>query len=59
MKAISYLRVGLATSVNVVLYAATSGRFLWLEGRVHRGVFRNWSAVPVRPERVPAPDQSG
>jgi len=43
VKAISYLRVGLATSVNVVLYAATSGRFIWLEGRVSRGLFQNWA----------------
>ena len=40
MKAFSYLKVGLITTGNIVAYAASSGRFLWLEGRVRGGVFR-------------------
>jgi hypothetical protein len=43
MKLASYLRVGSDTTLNIVLYAATLGKYLWLEGRVRRGVFRNWA----------------
>jgi FAD/FMN-containing dehydrogenase len=39
----SYLRVGFNTTLNIILYAATTGKYLWLEGRVRRGVFRNWT----------------
>jgi hypothetical protein len=39
----SYLRVGFNTTLNIILYAATTGQYLWLEGRVRRGVFRNWA----------------
>lgn len=41
-KAMSYLRVGFATTINILLALLTSNRFLWLEGRVIRGVFSNW-----------------
>jgi hypothetical protein len=34
----SYLRVGFNTTLNIILYAATTGRYLWLEGRVRHGV---------------------
>ena len=44
MKIASYLRVGSDTTLNIILYAATLGKYLWLEGRVRRGVFRNWAA---------------
>jgi hypothetical protein len=27
----SYLRVGFNTTLNIILYAATTGRYLWLE----------------------------
>jgi FAD/FMN-containing dehydrogenase len=37
-----YFYVGLATTINVLLNALTFGRFLWLEGRVRGGLFRNW-----------------
>jgi len=37
-----YLYVGLATTLNIVLYALTFGHYLWLEGRVRGGVFKNW-----------------
>ena len=43
MKFLSYLRVALLTTFNIVLYAVTLGRFVWLEGRVRGGVFRNWA----------------
>jgi D-arabinono-1,4-lactone oxidase/FAD binding domain len=38
----SSARVVAATAINIALYAASRGRFLWLEGRVQGGVFRNW-----------------
>ncbi len=54
---LSYLRVGAATTADIVGYAASSGRVLLLEGRVRGHVFRNWALrfryVPrrfVRPE---------
>lgn len=43
MKIGSYLRVASNTTLNIILYAATARRYLWLEGRVRRGVFRNWA----------------
>jgi FAD/FMN-containing dehydrogenase len=42
MKQRGYLYVALATTLNVILHALTLGRFVWLEGRVRGGVFRNW-----------------
>jgi L-gulono-1,4-lactone dehydrogenase len=39
----SYLRVGYNTTLNIVLYAMTRGNYLWLEGRVRRGIYRNWA----------------
>lgn len=42
MRLASSARVVSATSINIALYAVTKGRFLWLEGRVRRGIFRNW-----------------
>ncbi len=43
MKFLSYLKAALATTWNIVLNAATLGHYVWLEGRVHRGVFMNWA----------------
>ena len=43
MKIGSYFRVASNTTLNIILYAATTGKYLWLEGRVRRGVFRNWA----------------
>jgi D-arabinono-1,4-lactone oxidase/FAD binding domain len=43
MKFVSYLRVGFNTTLNIFLYAATLGEYLWLEGRVRGGAFRNWA----------------
>jgi len=42
MKSRGYLTVALHTTLNIVLYAVTFGRFIWLEGRVRGGVFSNW-----------------
>ena len=42
MKSRGYFYGGFATSLNILLYALTFGNFLWLEGRVRGGVFRNW-----------------
>jgi FAD/FMN-containing dehydrogenase len=41
-KARGYLQCGLATTWNIVVYAATGGQRLWLEGRVQGGRFANW-----------------
>jgi FAD/FMN-containing dehydrogenase len=43
VKAFSYLKAGLITTGNIVGYAASSGRYLSLEGRVRDGVFQNWA----------------
>jgi hypothetical protein len=37
-----YFYVAFATTLNIILNALTFGRFVWLEGRVKGGVFRNW-----------------
>ena len=43
MKLFSNLRVALFTTLNIVLNAATLGRYVWLEGSVRKGVFTNWA----------------
>ncbi len=43
MKFLSYLKAALATTLNIILNAVTLGRYVWLEGRVHRGFFMNWA----------------
>lgn len=43
MKSRSYLYNALATTLNIILNALSLGDFLWLEGRVKRGKFRNWA----------------
>jgi FAD/FMN-containing dehydrogenase len=43
VKFASYLRVSFDTTLNIILYAATLGEYLWLEGRVRRSIFRNWA----------------
>ena len=56
IKLLSYLKVALATTLNILLYAATLGRFIWLEGRVRRGVFKNWAGrFRYRPQRIVSP----
>jgi hypothetical protein len=39
----SYFKGASYTTLNIILYAASTGRYLWLEGRVCRGFFRNWA----------------
>lgn len=43
MKSRSYFYCGLATTLNIILNALTFKNFLWLEGRVRGGRFRNWA----------------
>jgi len=43
MKLTSYMRVAFATTFNIILNALTLGRYVWLEGRVRKGAFRNWA----------------
>ncbi len=43
MKSRSYLYCALATTWNIILNALTLGKFLWLEGRVRGGRFKNWA----------------
>jgi hypothetical protein len=43
MKSRSYFYCALATTLNIILNALTLGKFLWLEGRVRGGRFRNWA----------------
>src|SRR5215216_4561690 len=43
MKVFGYLRVVGLTTLNIVANGATLGRYVWLEGRVEGGVFRNWA----------------
>jgi hypothetical protein len=43
MKFLSYFKVALITTLNIILNALTLGRYVWLEGRVRRGVFMNWA----------------
>jgi L-gulono-1,4-lactone dehydrogenase len=42
MKTRGYFYCGLTTTLNIILYALTFENFLWLEGRVCHGYFRNW-----------------
>jgi FAD/FMN-containing dehydrogenase len=56
MKVRGYFYVGLTTTLNIILNAATFGNYLWLEGRVRGGVFRNWARrFRNRPERFVRP----
>jgi len=43
MKSRSYLYGGFATTLNIIGNALTFGHYLWLEGRVRGGRFRNWA----------------
>jgi L-gulono-1,4-lactone dehydrogenase len=57
MKTRSYLYCGLTTTLNIILYALTFGNFLWLEGRVRKGYFRNWlRRLGYRPPHFKKPD---
>jgi hypothetical protein len=60
VKFLSYLRVALLTTLNIVLNAATLGRYVWLEGRVTGGVFVNWARrFRYRPEKFVRPTTEG
>lgn len=51
-----YFYVAFATTLNIILYALTGGRFLYLEGRVRGGVFRNWCRrFAYRPKQFARP----
>ena len=55
-KLLSYLRGGLATTANVVAYAASDGRFVLLEGRRQGTTFHNWALrYRQRPHRIAEP----
>lgn len=43
MKFLSYLYCGFATTLNIVVNGLTFGHYLWLEGRLRHGRFRNWA----------------
>ena len=48
--------MGLATTLNIVIYALTFGNYLWLEGRVRGGFFKNWGRrFGYRPRRFVQP----
>jgi hypothetical protein len=56
MKFLGYSRVALLTTLNIFLNAATLGRYVWLEGRVRRGIFMNWARhFRYAPERFVQP----
>jgi FAD/FMN-containing dehydrogenase len=56
LRSVSYLKAASATTLNVALNAATLGRYVWLEGRVRGGVFRNWARrFRYAPERFVEP----
>jgi FAD/FMN-containing dehydrogenase len=42
MKRRSYFYCGWTTTLNVILYTLSFGKYLWLEGRVVNGSFSNW-----------------
>ena len=51
-----FFRVALHTTINIIIYAVTQGRFIWLEGRVLRGRFRNWGwRMGYRPAELVKP----
>jgi len=51
----SFIVSGLATLLNVVVYALTGGRFIFLEGRSWRGWYHNWSYDRCHRARVMYP----
>ena len=56
MRSRGYLYCGLTTTLNIALYALTLGNYLWLEGRVRRGWYRNWlRRFRFRPGRFAQP----
>jgi len=43
IKSRSYFYGALTTTFNILANAVTVGNYLWLEGRVRGGIFRNWA----------------
>lgn len=51
-----YFYVGFHTTLNIILNALTFDNFLWLEGRVSNGLFRNWGRrFRYRPQKFEQP----
>ncbi len=60
MKIKDYFKGAFATTWNILLNALTVGRYIWLEGRVRGGVFRNWALrFRYRPRRFIEPTSEG
>ncbi len=56
MKYRGYFYVAFHTTLNIILNALTFGHYLWLEGRVLHGLFRNWGRrFRYRPQRFEQP----
>ncbi len=56
MKLLGYLKVALYTTFNIIVYVLTFGFYIWLEGRVRGGIFRNWSRrISYRPKNFIQP----
>ncbi|MGD2098367.1 MAG: D-arabinono-1,4-lactone oxidase [Desulfobacterales bacterium] len=56
MKFIGYIKVAVLTTYNIILNAVTFGRYVWLEGRIRNGVFRNWAMrFQYRPQKFVMP----
>lgn len=56
MKRRGYFYVAFHTTLNIILNALTFGNYLWLEGRVLDGLFRNWGRrFRYRPQRFAQP----
>jgi hypothetical protein len=56
MKFKDYFKVAFATTFNIILNAATLGHYVWLEGRVRGGIFKNWAKrYGYRPKRFVQP----
>ncbi len=57
IKSRSYFYCAFATTLNIILNALTFGRYLWLEGRVRDGSFKNWARqFGYRPTRFIQPE---
>ncbi|MCZ6692138.1 MAG: FAD-binding protein [Planctomycetota bacterium] len=56
MKFTGYLWVGMSTTFNIIANAVTFGWFIWLEGRLRGGSFRNWARrYRYEPKRSESP----
>jgi hypothetical protein len=56
MKFTGYLKVAFFTTYNIIANAVTWGRYVWLEGRVHNGGFKNWAMrFQYRPQKFVTP----